>query len=145
MMTEIATRTSSKVPPMTAHASLLVIGLASISTSLAMEAATPIPVTIARHVDGELWNSLESCTNSLQSHLERGRYIHIYTIYIYIYADTGMIHDLTCDCSFVNTNYGLNPPLFPLIHLGTAEIVAVGLAEKTRLMELASLMAITAE
>lgn len=39
---------------MTAHASLRVIGPASILASLAMEAATLIPVTTVRRVDGEL-------------------------------------------------------------------------------------------
>lgn len=39
---------------MTAHASLRVIGPASILASLAMEVATLIPVTTVRFVDGEL-------------------------------------------------------------------------------------------
>ena len=51
---EIATRTNSRVLPMTAHASLRVIGPASILASLAMEVATLIPVTTVRLVDGEL-------------------------------------------------------------------------------------------
>lgn len=51
---EIVTRTNSRVLPMTAHASLRVIGPASILASLAMEAATLIPVTTVRRVDGEL-------------------------------------------------------------------------------------------
>ena len=90
MMMEIATLTSSKVPPMIAHASLRVIGLASTLTSLGMEAATPIPVTTARHVDGELRYSLKSC---IQFDVECGRYI--------FHADAGMVfvHDLTCACS----------------------------------------------
>ena len=39
---------------MTAHVSLRVIGPASILASLAMEAATLIPVTTVRRVDGKL-------------------------------------------------------------------------------------------